>query len=168
MPLYLYKTMRTTIFLVVILIIFSCQKQTSEKDQNTVLNTEIEITNPKKSELNDTIIYLSDNNDLALIKLTLFPNRTFDFYMSIFPEPMEDSKTESDIINAKGFWSRDEETVSLNFTERKKNTLNLNALFDSNFKENNEFKVINKNTVEIDYSLEKLNVWGISCRKLKK
>jgi len=58
--------------------------------------------------------------------------------------------------------------VSLNFAERKKDTLNLNDLFDSNYKQGNEFKVIDQNTVEIDYSLDKLNIWGISCYKSEK
>jgi hypothetical protein len=160
--------MRTTIFLVLILIVFSCQKKKSEKTHNAELNTETEIIESEKLVLNDTIVYLSGDNDLALIKLTLIPNGTFDFYMSIYPEPMQESEPESDIINANGIWSGNEKTVLLNFAERKKDTLNLNDIFDSNYKEGNEFKVISKNTLEIDYSLDKLNIWGISCHKTEK
>ncbi len=157
--------MRKPIFLVLNLIVFSCQSKKSEKTQNAELNTESKIIKPENLILNDTVVYLSGDNDLALIKLTLIPNGTFDFYMSIYPEPMHDAKPESDIINSNGIWNGNRKTVSLNFAERKKDTLNLNDLFDSNFKEGNEFKVIDQNTVEIDYSLDKLNIWGISCYK---
>jgi hypothetical protein len=160
--------MRKPIFLALILVILSCQGKKSEKPQNAELNTETEIIQPEKLVLNDTVVYLSGDNDLALIKLTLIPNGTFDFYMSIYPEPMQDAEPESDIINSNGTWSGNGKTISLNFAERKKDTLNLNDLFDSNYKEGNEFKIINKNSVEIDYSLDKLNIWGISCHKSEK
>ena len=157
--------MRKPIFLVLILIVFSCQSKKSEKTQNAELNTETEIIEPENLVLNDTVVYLSGDNDLALIKMTLIPNGTFEFYMSIYPEPLQDAEPESDIINSNGTWSRNGKTVLLNFAERKKDTLNLNDLFDSNYKVGNEFKVINQNTVEINYSLDKLNIWGISCHK---
>jgi len=157
-----------SIFLVLILMFFSCQSKKSEKTQNAELNTKTEITQSEKLVLNDTVVYLSGDNDLALIKLTLIPNETFDFYMSIYPEPMQNTEPESDIINSNGIWSGNGNTVLLNFAEQKKDTLNLNDLFDSNYKEGNEFKVINQNTVEIDYSLDKLNIWGISCHKSEK
>ncbi len=88
--------MRNTIFLVLILVILSCQNEKSEKTQNAELNTETEIIQPEKLVFNDTVIYLSENNDLALIKLTLIPNQTFDLYMKIYPEPMQDVETESE------------------------------------------------------------------------
>ncbi|MEP5934399.1 MAG: hypothetical protein ABJ218_04730 [Winogradskyella arenosi] len=160
--------MRKPIFLVLILIVFSCQNKKSEKTKSTELKAGMEMIEPESLVLNDTVVYLSENNDLALIELTLVPNGTFDFYMSIYPEPMQDTEPESDIINSYGTWSGKGKTVLLNFAERNKDTLNLNALFDSNYKEGNEFKVINKNTVEIDFSLDQLNIWGISCRKSDK
>ena len=160
--------MRKPIFLILILIVFSCQSKKSEKTQNAELNTETKIIKPKNLVLNDTVLYLSGDNDLALIKLTLIPNGTFEFYMSIYPEPMQDAEPESDIINSNGTWIGNGKTVLLNFAERKKDTLNLNDLFDSNYKEGNEFEVINKNTLEIDYSLDKLNIWRISCHKTEK
>lgn len=157
--------MRTTIFLVLVLIFYSCQKKKSEKNQSTDLKTETKIIKSEKLVLKDTIVYLSGDNDLALIKLTLIPNGTFDFYMSIYPDSMQDSEPESDIITANGNWSGNKKNVSLNFAERKKDTLNLNDIFDANYKEGNEFEIINKNTIEIDYSLDKLNIWGIGCYK---
>jgi hypothetical protein len=160
--------MRTIIFLVLILIVFSCQNKKSEKIQSAELNTEKEIIKSEKLVLKDTIVYLSGDNDLALIKLTLIPNGTFDFYMSIYPEPMQHSEPESDIINANGIWSGNEKTVLLNFAERKKDTLNLNDLFDSNYKQGNEFNVVDQNTVEIDFTLDKINIWGIGCYKTEK
>ena len=66
--------MRKPIFLALILVILSCQSKTSK---NAESNTEMEIIKPKKLVLNDTIVYLSGDNDLALIKLTLIPNGTF-------------------------------------------------------------------------------------------
>lgn len=156
--------MRKPIIFVLILIAFSCQSKKSEKTQNV----ESEIIKPKNLVLNDTVVYLSGDNGLALIRLTLIPNGTFDFYMDIYPQPMQDAEPESDIISSNGIWSGNRKTVQLNFTERKKDKLNLNDLFDSNYKEGNEFNVIDQNTIEIDYSLDKLNIWGISCYKSEK
>ena len=158
--------MRKSIFL--ILILFSCQNKKSEKTQNTEINTETEIIKSEKLVLNDTVVYLSGDNDIALIKLTLIPNGTFEYYMKFYPETLEEFESEPDILYSNGFWSGNKKTVSLNFAERKKDTLNLNDLFDSNFKEGNEFKVIDQNTVEIDFTLDKLNIWGISCHKSEK
>jgi hypothetical protein len=139
--------MRKPIFLVLILIIFSCQSKKSEKPQNAELNTETEIIKPENIILNDTVVY----------------------YMSIYPElTLEnetETETENDIINLNGTWSGNGKTISLRFANRKKDTINLNDIFDVNYKEGHEFKVIDQNTVEIDYSLEKLNIWGISCYK---
>ena len=160
--------MKESIFLIIILIFFSCQKKKSEKPQNAESHIETEFIKPEKIVLNDTVIYLSGDNDLALIKLTLIPNGTFDYHMSIYPEPMQEAEPKSDIINSNGTWSGNGKILSLNFAERKKDTLNLNDLFDSNYKQGNEFMVIDPNTVEIDYSLDKLNIWGISCYKSKK
>lgn len=157
-----------SIFLVLILIIFSCQSKKSEKNQNAELNAETEIIQSKKLVLKETLVYLSGDNDLALIKLALIPNGTFNFYISIYPEPMQNDKPEPEIINSYGTWSGDGKTVLLNFAERKKGSLNINDIFDSNYKEGDEFNVINRNTVEIDYSLDKLNIWGIVCYKTEK
>ncbi|WP_179009649.1 hypothetical protein [Winogradskyella forsetii] len=163
--------MRIPIFIVLILIIFSCQSKKSEKTQNAELNTEAEIIKSENIILNDTVVYLSGDNDMALIKMTLVPNGTFDFYMSIYPEiTLEnevETEAENDIINLNGTWSGNGETMSLRFANRKNDTLNLNDIFDVNYKDGNEFKVIDQNTVEIDYSLDKLNIWGISCYKTK-
>ncbi|SHJ26535.1 hypothetical protein SAMN04488096_1266 [Mesonia phycicola] len=160
--------MKNKIFIALILVILSCQNEKSEKTQNAELNTETEIIQPEKLVSNDTVVYLSENNDLALIKLTLIPNGTFDLYIKIYPEPMQDVEPESDILKSNGAWSGNGQTVSLNFMELKKDALNLNTLFDSNYKEGNEFKVINKNKVEIDYTLDKINIWGINCYKSEK
>lgn len=160
--------MKKAIFLVLILVILSCQSKKSEKPQNTESNTQTENIKSEKLVINDTVFYLSGDNDLALIKLTLIPNGTFDFYLSIYPEQMQDAEPESNVINSNGTWSGNGKTVSLNFAVRNKDTLNLNDLFDSNYKQGNEFKVIDQNTVEIDYSLDKLNIWGISCYKSEK
>ena len=164
--------MKKAIILVLILIILSCQNKKSEKSKNAELNAETEIIKTEKLVLNDTIVYLSGDNDLALVKLTLIPKGTFDYYMSIYPEitleTENEVETENEIINLKGTWSGNGKTISLNFENRELNNINLNDIFDSNYKEGNEFKVIDKNTVEIDYSLEKLNIWGISCYKTEK
>ncbi len=164
----LKTTMRKSILLVLVLIVFSCKEKKSKKTQNPELNTETKIEKPLKLVFNDTVIYSSSESDLAIIKMTLIPNGNFDFYMSIYPEPMQDIDPESDIINANGQWNGTGKTLLLNFAKREKDTLDLNALFDSKYKKGNEFKVIDQNTVEIDYTLDKLNIWGIECYKTEK
>ena len=163
--------MKNSTFLLLFLICISCQKKNTEKTKNfqkPELNTKTESIKPDRLALNDTVVYLSAGNDLALIKLTLIPDGTFDFYMSIYPEQMQETNPKSDIIKSNGTWYGNEKSILLNFAKREKDTLNLNALFDSNYKEGNEFKVIDQNTVEINYTLEKINIWGISCYKTEK
>jgi len=155
-------------FLILVLILFSCQNKSSEKTetiQKSELNTEFENVKSDRLVLNDTVFYLSGNNDLALIKLTLIPNGTFDFYMKIYPEPMQETDSKPDIIKSIGLWNGNEKSILLNFEKRDKDTIHLDDLFDSNFKVGNEFKVIDQYKVELDYTLEKINIWGIGCYK---
>jgi hypothetical protein len=131
-----------------------------------------EITNPDfetksadfdKTNIKKTVVYSSEENDLALIQLKLIPDGTFEFLMNIFPEPIQN--TENEIISTDGFWSKKDKIVTLNFASIEKDSLRLDALFDSNYKVGNEFKVIDAHQVEIDFSLNHLHIWGVRCFK---
>ena len=160
--------MRICLFLFFAFTLFSCQQKTSEKNSKPINSSVKKFRELEQLKLKDSLIYLSAENDLALIKLTLIPDETFNFYMSIFPNPLQKISSEPSVIKATGTWSGSDKTILLNFAKRKKDTLHLNALFDIKYKEGNEFKVIDDHTVEIDYTREKINIWGIGCYKTLK
>ena len=160
--------MKRILILASIIVIVSCQNKTSKTIQTETINITTDYDNTNSLILNDTILYLSDSNDLAQIKLTLLPQGRFDFFMDIYPDISENEDIERDIITSSGTWSGTNKTVILKFPKNQKDIIHLNELFDANYKEGNEFNVIDEYNVEIDFTLQKLNIWGISCYKSQK
>lgn len=138
----------------VILTICSCQNQ---KQSTSSSNDLISINESKKKiEFHkNPIIYLSGGNDMANIKLTLAPDRTFEFVMNILGE--------EDTLKSKGNWIKNKDNFSLVFNN--KNNLNIHYLFDYKNSEGGKFRVIDDNTVEIKKDADQLFIWGINCFK---
>ena len=67
-------------------------------------------------------------------------------------------------IRTSGKWSQQSNWIKLTFKNRK---LDLNALFDLNYADENQFRVIDKKNVEINDELDELVIWGISCERIK-
>ena len=106
------------------------------------MDTEPQISIPEKLVLNDTVVYVSEDNDIAKIKLTLIPDGTFDFYMNIYQESKSDTESKSNIVNSNGTWSGNKKTLILTHEEER--------------------------TAELIYSSDTLNIAGINCYKSDK
>lgn len=106
------------------------------------------------------IIYESTANGVAEIKLTLKPNHKFKFYMRIVPQPMTTEK--ESIVKASGKWSQDGKWTQLFFKGKK---IDLNALFDKNFANKNEFRNSDKQSIELNNQLDVITIWGVPCAK---
>ena len=152
--------MKPFLFLLLITVLFSCQKIGFQEKE------------AKELILKDTVVYLSGSNCMASIKLSLIPNKTFNFNMEIYPYMMQDSIVESDFITSTGTWKGTEERLLLTFAKREKDTLHLDRLFDSKANKGFFFNLFGNKpddtdiyTVEIDYTSEYLNIWGSPCSK---
>ena len=100
---------------------------------------------------------------MADIRLTLNPNKTFAFYMRTIPQPMTDE--EETTINSTGTWTEENNWARLDF---KKDVPVLSAVFDTRNAENNQAKIIDSNTVDINIGLNELDIWGVVCERIEK
>lgn len=123
----------------------------------------ISIENKINTIIKDTIIFQSGSNGLADIKLVIIPDGNFAFHMRTIPQPM--TEEEEVIINSTGTWLKKDNWIILDFIKNK--SFFLKAVFDSNYADENEFKVINESTVAINITLKQLYIWGVACDKVK-
>ncbi len=131
----------------------SNKKEVVKKDsQQLKKNFNTTIENP--------IIYQSGANGLANIRLTINPNGKFDYFMQTIPQPMTDD--EAVIINSSGKWTKKDNWVQLTFL---KNKPILSAVFDTNYADTNQFKLIDTNTIEINIDKKGISIWGIECNQ---
>ena len=131
------------------------QTVNKESNQSSTLKKEVDT-------IKDSIIFQSSPNGIADIRLTIMPNGNFNFHMRTIPQPM--TEEEEAIINSAGNWAKKDNRVSLNFLE---NQPILTAVFDTTFTEQNEFVVIDENTVDINIGRRCLSIWGVDCEKIK-
>jgi hypothetical protein len=83
--------------------------------------------------------------------------------MKILPQPMSNDK--ESIINTSGKWSRQGNRTRLTFKKKK---LDVSALFDINYADENQFKIIDERSVDINDTLNELTIWGVLCIKSRK
>lgn len=107
-------------------------------------------------------VYLSGANDVAEILLVLKTDNTFALSMMILPQPMTEDEVE--YIQTSGRWSQQGSWIRLTFKNKR---LDLNALFDMNYADDNQFKVIDERNVEINDEPGELVIWGITCERIK-
>jgi hypothetical protein len=142
--------------LIIILFCTACASSTKLKDNSTKDYNAREL----KSSV---LVFKSSANGVADILLTLKHDNTFTFYMKIIPQPTTNDK--ESVINTTGKWSKQGNQTRLTF---KKSKLILNALFDRSYAANNQFKIINERTVDINDKLDEITIWGVACTKIKK
>ena len=112
----------------------------------------------------DTLCYYhSAPNGVADIKLTVWDNNTFNFYLRSLPQPMTNEKEET--LNTSGNWTQVNNMLRLTFTA---NPTIVRAVFDTAYAGGNEFTVINDSIVDINNQLNSINIWGVLCDKVKK
>lgn len=133
----------------------SSNKELSNKDTATL------IKNNNTKIITDSIIYQSEPNGLAEIRLTIIPNGEFEYFMQTISQPMSNDDDEV-IISSYGKWTKKDNWIELVF---EKNKPELNAVFDINYADSNQFKVIDTNTVKININRNSIYIWGINCQK---
>lgn len=107
-----------------------------------------------------SIIYHSESNGFAEIKLVLKPDSTFTFFLKIIPQPMEAGHTEN--IHFSGHWKLDNEWITLQTRDRR---IDMGTLFDARFA--NQHKLISRNKVMVRSDIKRLTIWGIGCTKIE-
>lgn len=110
----------------------------------------------------DTLVsYKSLGNGVASIGLQLFTNGTFQFDLISIPQP-EDGGDAIE-ISERGTYVSEGSLKTLKFRNPK---FSLSALFDTNYGDSSQFKVIDDSTVQINTSRNTLTIWGVACEKL--
>ncbi len=142
--------------LFIALIITACTSTTKLKD-NSIKGYNF------KDIKGSVLVYQSAANGVAYILLNIKLDHSFTLYMRIIPQPMSNDK--ESIINTSGKWSKQGNWTRLTFRKKK---LSVSALFDRNYADENEFKIIDEKTIDINDNLNELTIWGVPCIKIKK
>lgn len=155
--------MKKISFIVLLILIISCNSK-SLKKTSLADKSELQISSELVQEkiINDTISYKSGANGLAEIELKIFPNQTFEYYMRIIPQPMENE--DESIINSKGTWTENNSWIRMKFQNKE---ISLTALFDLNYADKNQFKLIDEKNVDLNITLDEIMIWGVLCEKIK-
>jgi hypothetical protein len=148
-----------------ILFFFSCgsdsnKQKTEPNDKEIAKKDSVLIEKDVNRTIENLIIFQSGPNGLADIKLTIIPNGEFEYFMQTIPQPMTDDEVTT--INSTGKWTKKDNWVQLVFDKDKPI---LSAVFDINYADNNQFKIIDTNTVEINIDQNGIYIWGIDCKK---
>lgn len=144
------------ILLFIVLFITSCATNTKLKD-NSNENDYV------KNIAGSILVYQSASNGVADILLNIKNDNTFSFYMRIIPQPLSNDK--ESIIKTYGKWSNQGDWTRLTFRKKR---LNVSALFDLNYADESQFKIIDERTVDINDKLNELTIWGVLCIKMNK
>lgn len=119
-------------------------------------------TASERVQLGDTTVvyYESLGNGVASIDLELFDNNTFQFIFKSIPQPSEEEKPIK--ISEKGTYTSEGNWKTLRFYNTK---FDVASLFDSNYGDASEFKVVDHQTVKINTSSKIITIWGVACEK---
>ncbi len=109
---------------------------------------------------NESLSYNSLGNGVALISLKLYDNNTFKFDFKSIPQPETDEKAV--FISEKGTYTSEGAWKTLNFKNPK---FSLAAIFDTDFAQGKEFKVLDEENVKINTAKKSLSIWGVVCEK---
>ncbi len=109
---------------------------------------------------NESLSYNSLGNGVALISLKLYDNNTFKFDFKSIPQPETDEKAV--LISEKGTYTSEGAWKILNFKNPK---FSLAAIFDTDFAQGKEFKVLDEEIVKINTAKKSLSIWGVVCEK---
>lgn len=108
----------------------------------------------------EAVSYKSLGNGVASISVQLFENNTFKFDFNSIPQPETDEKAIR--ISEKGTYTSDGSWKTLNFKNPK---FSLAAIFDAQYANASDFKVIDEENVKINTSKNVLSIWGVLCEK---
>ena len=161
--------MKKISLIILTILVISCNSKSVEK---SIVKEKLEqkkiVETKGKTILNDTVIYQSYPNGMAEIILKIYPNNSFNYYMRIIPQPMDDD--EESIINSKGTWIINNNWVRLQYANDE---ISLESIFNQNDVDKNpnnvdknQFKLIDKRTVDLNIELNNIILWGILCEKI--
>lgn len=106
------------------------------------------------------VSYHSLGNGVADISLILFENDTFRFVLESIPQPGTREKPVR--IREKGSYQTEDNWRILYFSSPG---FALDAVFDPQFSDGNDFLVIDEKTLKINEQNNTLFIWGIACEK---
>ncbi|WP_310992162.1 hypothetical protein [Aequorivita marina] len=152
---------KNIVFVALVVGLTSCGGKKAAMDSSNE-NTKVVRSNSDNIKLgkNKVVSYKSLGNGVASISLHLFENNTFKFNFKSIPQP--DTNEKPTVISEKGTYKIDGNWSVLNF---KKPNFSLSAIFDKNYGDATQFKVLDDDTVKINTTKGVLPIWGVVCEK---
>lgn len=108
----------------------------------------------------EVVVYESLGNGVANISLKLYENNTFLFKLNSISQP--ETNDEPIVVSEIGTYTSEGNWKHLNFKNQK---FSLEAIFDNQFSESNEFQVIDDSTVKINTAKQVIPIWGVICKR---
>lgn len=101
--------------------------------------------------------YKSLGNGVADISLKFYDNETFQFVMNSIPQERSDKSIR---ISEKGTYTSNGKWKELHFKNPK---FSLEAIFDPQFSEGDDYRAIDHETVKFNTGKEAVSIWGVTC-----
>lgn len=153
------------IYVVVLSLVFfiSCQENKSaekkEAQQEVQKNTpEVKSSTSKSASAFKAIVYRNTLNDITDINLTIKKEGTFICYLAPLKEPKPGEVNKSTTV--QGTWTQRDQWLVLSIGDK---SIKASTLFES--KQNEDFKIVNDHTVEINSAKKEVSILGIKCIK---
>lgn len=106
-------------------------------------------------------VWESGGNGMAEIKLTIYKNHRFKFYMRILPS-IGEAEGEEDLVQSKGTWKHSDGWTILKF---KNKGIQLETLFGPKTVKDGRCEVLPKHKVKFGGMPKTLRIWKIMCYK---
>ena len=109
-----------------------------------------------------TVAYKSLGNGVAAISLVFFKNNTFQLNFKSIPQPETNDKPV--VRSEKGRYTAEGNWKTLQFLSKG---FDATALFDAQYNNPDEVKVVSENSVKINTDEQAITIWGVLCEKEK-
>lgn len=106
------------------------------------------------------VSYKSLGNGVAAISLVLFNNNTFQLNFKSIPQPETNDKPV--VRSEKGTYTGEDNWKTLQFLSKG---FDATALFDAQYNNPNEVKVVSENTVKVNIAEQTITIWGVLCER---
>lgn len=106
-------------------------------------------------------VWESGGNGMAEIKLTIYKNHRFKFYMHILPT-MGEAESKEDTVQSKGTWKHSDGWTILKF---KNKSIQLENLFGPKTVRDGRCEVLPKHKVKFGGMPKTLRIWEIKCQQ---
>ncbi len=138
----------------------ACNASSTAEDATAVTDETLTADSRASDASGETIVYNATENGMADIKLTIAGDGTFSLWMEIYPQ--FESGDELEEVAYSGTYTEEGDWVELTFLG---DIPQPGSLFDPQYGDANQFKVVDDRRVKINTGRERIAIWGVDCIK---